>query len=54
MLGKLDKLIPASLADALPEMGYQHIAMLNSAAHVPFVTHPELFMEHVGAFLGVV
>lgn len=51
MLGRLDKLIPASLADALPEMGYKHIALLNSAAHVPFVTHPELFMEHVRAFL---
>lgn len=52
MLGKLDKLIPVSLADALPEMGYKHIALLNSAAHVPFVTHPETFMGHSGAFLG--
>ena len=51
MLGKLDKLIPASLAEVLPEMGYQHVAMLNSAAHVPFVTHPESFMEHIAAFL---
>jgi putative pimeloyl-BioC--CoA transferase BioH len=52
MLGKLDKLIPVSLVDALPEMGYQHIALLDSAAHVPFVTHPALFMEHIEAFLG--
>ncbi len=51
LLGRLDKLIPASLADALPEMGYKHIALLPNAAHVPFVTHPELFMEHIGAFL---
>lgn len=51
LLGQLDKLIPASLADALPEMGYKHIARLQHAAHVPFVTHPELFMEHLGAFL---
>ncbi|MBU0654201.1 MAG: pimeloyl-ACP methyl ester esterase BioH [Gammaproteobacteria bacterium] len=51
MLGRLDKLIPPTLADALPEMGYKHIALLNSAAHVPFATHPELFMEHVRAFL---
>lgn len=51
MLGRLDKLIPASLADALPEMGYKHIALLRHAAHVPFVTHPELFMEHIAAFL---
>lgn len=51
VLGRLDKLIPAGLADALPEMGYKHIALLNHAAHVPFVTHPELFMEQIGAFL---
>lgn len=51
ILGRLDKLIPASLADALPEMGYKHVSLLNSAAHVPFATHPELFMEHVRAFL---
>lgn len=51
MLGRLDKLIPASLADALPKMGYKHIALLPNAAHVPFVTHPELFMEHIAAFL---
>jgi pimeloyl-[acyl-carrier protein] methyl ester esterase len=51
MLGRLDKLIPASLADALPEMGYKHITLLPNAAHVPFVTHPELFMEHIRAFL---
>ena len=51
VLGRLDKLIPASLADALPEMGYKHIALLPQAAHVPFVTHSELFMEHIGAFL---
>lgn len=54
ILGRLDKLIPVSLADALPTMGYSHVAVLNSAAHVPFVTHPELFMEHIGAFLDVI
>lgn len=54
MLGKLDKLIPASLADALPQMGYRHIAVLGSAAHVPFVTHPALFMEHIEAFLDTI
>jgi pimeloyl-[acyl-carrier protein] methyl ester esterase len=32
-------------------MGYKHIALLESAAHVPFVTHPELFMEHIETFL---
>jgi len=51
MLGKLDKLIPVALAEALLGMGYQHIALLESAAHVPFVTHPALFMEHIEAFL---
>jgi pimeloyl-[acyl-carrier protein] methyl ester esterase len=51
LLGRLDKLIPASLADALPEMGYKHIALLESAAHVPFITHPALFMAHIETFL---
>lgn len=54
MLGKLDKLIPASLADVLPAMGYQHVALLDGAAHVPFVTHAALFMEHSGAFLDAI
>lgn len=54
MLGKLDKLIPVSLADALPAMGYRHIALLDGAAHVPFVTHPALFMEHIEAFLDTI
>lgn len=51
VLGRLDKLIPASLADALPEMGYKHITLLQNAAHVPFVTHPEFFMEQIVVFL---
>ena len=51
VLGRLDKLIPASLADALPELGYKHVALLPQAAHVPFVTHTELFMEQIEAFL---
>jgi pimeloyl-[acyl-carrier protein] methyl ester esterase len=51
MLGKLDKLIPVALADALPDMGYQHVALLESAAHVPFVTHPDAFMAHIETFL---
>ncbi len=51
MLGKLDKLIPVTLADILPDMGYQHIALLESAAHVPFVTHPDAFMAHIETFL---
>lgn len=51
VLGRLDKLIPASLADTLPALGYKHVALLPQAAHVPFVTHTELFMEQIGAFL---
>ena len=51
VLGRLDKLIPARLADALPELGYKHVALLPQAAHVPFVTHTELFMEQIEAFL---
>lgn len=53
LLGKLDKLIPASLAEALPELGYkrEQIVVMPNAAHVPFVTHSELFLDHVRAFL---
>jgi pimeloyl-[acyl-carrier protein] methyl ester esterase len=51
LLGRLDKLIPVSLAEALPTMGYTHINVLPNAAHVPFVTHPELFMQTLRAFL---
>lgn len=51
VLGQLDKLIPVTLADELPEMGYKHSALLEHAAHVPFVTHPTAFMAQVQAFL---
>jgi pimeloyl-[acyl-carrier protein] methyl ester esterase len=51
LLGRLDKLIPVSLAEALPALGYTQIDVLPNAAHVPFVTHPELFMQTLRAFL---
>lgn len=51
LLGRLDKLVPESLASALPELGYQRVVLMDGVAHVPFVTHPEQFMQHVEAFL---
>lgn len=51
LLGRLDKLIPVSLAEALPALGYTQIDVLPNAAHMPFITHPELFMQTLRAFL---
>ena len=51
LLGRLDKLIPVTLANALPTLGYTQIDVLANAAHVPFVTQPELFMQTLRAFL---
>lgn len=51
LLGRLDKLIPVALAETLPTLGYKEIIVIKQAAHVPFVTHADSFMQHVGAFL---
>ena len=51
ILGRLDKLTPASLATAIPEFGSHHqLALLPRAAHVPFVTHPDEFLQTLSAF----
>ena len=60
VFGRLDKLIPVSLADALAERAAaagsgsirQQIVVLPKAAHVPFVTHPEDVLQSVTAFLA--
>lgn len=45
VLGKLDKLIPVSLAEAGATWGrYHQVKVMNRAAHVPFVTHADAFM----------
>ncbi len=51
LLGRLDKLIPTSVAVGLRELGYHRVEVLPKAAHVPFVTHPDEFMALVGRFM---
>lgn len=51
LLGRLDKLIPVSVAAGLSELGYTQVNVLPKAAHVPFVTHPDEFMAAVGRFM---
>jgi pimeloyl-[acyl-carrier protein] methyl ester esterase len=51
ILGRLDKLIPVSLAGALEESEQQAVHIMQSAAHVPFVTHPEAFLERLLPFI---
>ena len=50
ILGHLDKLIPASVAQVLPAMGYESVTILPHAAHVPFITHVDEFMHTVRTF----
>lgn len=51
VLGRLDKLIPISLAEGLQALAYDNIQVLPKAAHVPFVTHPDEFMPIVENFI---
>lgn len=53
VLGRLDKLIPITLKDALTAMSYRddEIVVMRRAAHVPFVTHRDDFMNIVTPFI---
>lgn len=53
ILGHLDKLIPSDLVVGLHSLHYQaeQILLLPKAAHVPFVTHPNEFMQSVEDFM---
>lgn len=55
LFGKLDKLIPVSLAQVLrqhPQLSTgSQVKVLDKAAHVPFVTHPEVFLDVVVPFV---
>lgn len=54
LFGRLDKLIPVTLAQALPTMGQQCVVVLEQAGHVPFVTHPQAFLQHLQVFLDAI
>lgn len=54
ILGRLDKLIPVSLATALDSSaanGSLQVQVMAKAAHVPFVTHPDEFLELLMPFI---
>lgn len=53
ILGRLDKLIPSRLALGLQTLHYsaEQIVVLPKAAHLPFVTHPDEFMNLVENFM---
>uniref|UniRef100_A0A6S6UKG7 Pimeloyl-[acyl-carrier protein] methyl ester esterase n=1 Tax=uncultured Thiotrichaceae bacterium TaxID=298394 RepID=A0A6S6UKG7_9GAMM len=51
ILGRLDKLIPVSLAEALEVNESQQVHVMKKAAHVPFVTHPDEFLDLVIPFI---
>jgi pimeloyl-[acyl-carrier protein] methyl ester esterase len=51
ILGRLDKLIPSSLADCLHGLEYEQVEVMHKAAHVPFVTQPDEFMQVVETFI---
>lgn len=51
ILGRLDKLIPIRLAEGLQALHYEQIEIIPKAAHLPFVTHPDEFMQVVENFI---
>lgn len=50
ILGRLDKLIPVGLAETLSGEK-QRVHIIRRAAHVPFVTHPDEFLDTVLTFI---
>ena len=51
ILGRLDKLIPSDLTAGLQALNYENVQVLPKAAHLPFVTHPDEFMQLVEDFM---
>ena len=50
VLGRLDKLVPIQVADALERSGYE-VKIVSHASHVPFVTHTAEFLAAVEPFI---
>lgn len=52
VLGAKDRLIPIEMKDDLYKLHPDaQIKVIEEAGHVPFMTHPELFIDHVIGFL---
>lgn len=53
MYGRLDGLVPVSVADAVSTLAPDsHSEVLTHSAHAPFVTEPEAVIDKLKAFLG--
>lgn len=53
LLGKMDKLVPYQVAsDVLALNSTDQLRIVEGAGHAPFVSHPELFSNHVIEFLS--
>ena len=51
ILGSRDKLVPAVLADSLKLIApHAEVIVVDDAAHAPFISHPELFVEQLTQF----
>ena len=51
ILGKLDIIVPATLAETLGNLNSQiKIDVIKGAGHAPFISHPELFLAATGLF----
>ena len=51
MLGSRDKLVPVELADSLKLIAPKaEVIVVDGAAHAPFISHPELFVEQLTQF----
>ena len=49
LLGRLDRLVPAQLANTLAGMGIE-VEIMGEAGHAPFISHPEVFCEVLTQF----
>lgn len=50
--GDRDTLVPpAALAYLAQELPNAHMASIKGAAHAPFLSHPQIFVEHITGFL---
>lgn len=53
ILGSRDRLTPHALSEAMPRLGGSCVVhVLESAGHLPFLTHPETTQELICDFLG--
>ncbi len=52
-LGELDALVPHAIQQTIrPYWQDLQIDLIKSAAHIPFISHPEIFKNHLTAFLN--